>query len=224
LAISGLRGDFCEGNGWEYTFFVPQDPYGLIDLFGGDKAFTKKLDQLFADTTGMGPEASNDITGLIGQYAHGNEPSHHIAYLYVFAGQQWKTAEKTRFIMEQFYTDEPDGMIGNEDCGQMSAWYIMSSFGFYQVNPAGGIYAFGSPNFDKVTIRLPESKTFTIEAVNNCPENVYIQRIELDGKDYSKSYITHKDIANGGKLKYFMGNKPNKNFGSLKQSRPLNEY
>ena len=220
IAIHGLRGDFCEGNGWQYTFFVPQDPHGLIGLFGGDEVFAKKLDELFTTTTSMGPEASSDITGLIGQYAHGNEPSHHIAYLYVFAGQQWKTAEKVRFIMDQFYTDQPDGIIGNEDCGQMSAWYVMSSFGFYPVNPAGGIYAFGSPNFNKVTIHLPEGKKFVIDAINNSPENIYIQRVELNGKNYPKSYIAHKDIVNGGSLKYFMGNKPNKAFGALRQNRP----
>ena len=121
-------GDFCEGNGWQYTFFAPQDPYGLIGLFGGDKPFTAKLDNFFTNNDSMGEGASSDITGLIGQYAHGNEPSHHVAYLYAYAGEQWKTAEKVRFIMDEFYTDKPDGIIGNEDCGQMSAWYLLSSF------------------------------------------------------------------------------------------------
>lgn len=221
IAIHGLRGDFCEGNGWQYTFFAPQDPYGLIELFGGDDIFAKKLDEFFVNNDSMGKEASSDITGLIGQYAHGNEPSHHITYLYAYAGQQWKSAEKTRFIMDQFYTDKPDGMIGNEDCGQMSAWYIISSFGFYPVNPSQGIYAFGSPNFDKVTINLPKGKEFVIEAINNSKENIYIQRAELNGKDYPKSYISHEDIVKGGKLKFIMGNKPNKNFGLLKENRPI---
>lgn len=220
IAKHGLRGDFCEGNGWQYTFFAPQDPYGLIDLFGGDDIFVKKLDEFFVNNGSMGNEASKDISGLIGQYAHGNEPSHHIAYLYAYVGQQWKTAEKTRFIMDNFYTDKPDGIIGNEDCGQMSAWYVMSSFGFYPVNPSRGIYVFGSPQFDKVTITLPKGKKFTIEAIHNSTENIYIQRAELNGKDYPKTYISHEDIVKGGKLKFIMGNKPNKSFGLLKENRP----
>ena len=219
-AVSGLRGDFCEGNGWQYTFFAPQDPHGLIELFDSNDAFIKKLDDFFTVSADMGPEASIDITGLIGQYAHGNEPSHHIAYLYAFAGQQWKTAEKTRFILDQFYTDRPDGIIGNEDCGQISAWYILSSFGFYPVNPAGGIYVFGSPNFDKVTINLPNGKKFIIEAENNSQENIYIRSVELNGENYPNSYIRHEDIINGGILKFTMDNKPNKDFGTLKENRP----
>lgn len=135
-------GDFCEGNGWQYTFFAPQDPYGLIGLFGGDKPFVAKLDEFFTNNDSMGEGASSDITGLIGQYAHGNEPSHHVAYLYAYAGEQWKTAEKVRFIMDEFYTDRPDGIIGNEDCGQMSAWYLLSSMGLYQVNPSDGVFVF----------------------------------------------------------------------------------
>jgi predicted alpha-1,2-mannosidase len=220
-AVHGLRGDFCEGNGWQYTFFAPQDPYGLIELFGGDDVFVNKLDQFFITDTDMGDEASIDITGLIGQYAHGNEPSHHIAYMYAYAGRQWKTAEKVRFIMDRFYTDHPDGLIGNEDCGQMSAWYMMSAFGFYPVNPAQGIYVFGSPHFDKAILRLPDNKKFIIEAVNNSMENIYIQAVELNGQPYHKSYISHRDIVKGGNLKYIMGNTPNKDFGSLKDNRPI---
>ena len=124
-------GDFCEGNGWQYTFFVPQHPEGLIDLMGGDERFVAKLDSLFMAEGDMGEHASSDISGLIGMYAHGNEPSHHVAYLYAYAGQQWKTAEKVDFIQRNFYTDKPDGIIGNEDCGQMSAWHVLSALGFY---------------------------------------------------------------------------------------------
>lgn len=220
-AVRGLRGDFCEGNGWQYTFFVPQDPYGLIDLFDGDDNFLKKLDEFFITNTDMGEDASKDITGLIGQYAHGNEPSHHITYMYAFGGQQWKTAEKVRFILDNFYTDNPDGLIGNEDCGQMSAWYMMSAFGFYPVNPSQGIYVFGSPLFDKVTIQLPDNKEFVIEAENNSTDNKYIQEVELNGQVYPKSYISHEDIVEGGRLKYKMGNTPNKNFGTLRENRPI---
>ena len=214
-------GDFCEGNGWQYTFFAPQDPYGLIGLFGGDKPFTAKLDNFFTNNDSMGEGASSDITGLIGQYAHGNEPSHHVAYLYAYAGEQWKTAEKVRFIMDEFYTDKPDGIIGNEDCGQMSAWYLLSSMGLYQVNPSDGIFVFGSPCFKKVEMKVRGGKTFTVEAPNNNKENIYIQKVYLNGKPYNKSYITYDDIINGSTLKFVMGKKPNKNFGKAPANRPV---
>lgn len=214
-------GDFCEGNGWQYTFFAPQDPYGLIGLFGGDKPFVVKLDDFFTNNDSMGEGASSDITGLIGQYAHGNEPSHHVAYLYAYAGEQWKTAEKVRFIMDEFYTDRPDGIIGNEDCGQMSAWYLLSSMGLYQVNPSDGVFVFGSPCFKKVEMKVRGGKTFTVEAPNNNKENIYIQKVYLNGKPYNKSYIIYDDIINGSTLKFVMGKKPNKNFGKAPANRPV---
>ncbi len=214
-------GDFCEGNGWQYTFFAPQDPYGLIGLFGGDKPFVAKLDEFFTNNDSMGEGASSDITGLIGQYAHGNEPSHHVAYLYAYAGEQWKTAEKVRFIMDEFYTDRPDGIIGNEDCGQMSAWYLLSSMGLYQVNPSDGVFVFGSPCFKKVEMKVRGGKTFTVEAPNNNKENIYIQKVYLNGKPYNKSYIIYDDIINGSTLKFVMGKKPNKNFGKAPANRPV---
>lgn len=219
-SIHGV-GDFCEGNGWQYTFFVPQDPYGLIGLFGGNKPFVEKLDQFFTNNDSMGEGASSDITGLIGQYAHGNEPSHHVAYLYVYAGAQWKTAEKVRYIMDEFYTDKPDGIIGNEDCGQMSAWYLLSAMGFYQVNPSDGILVFGSPRFDKVTAKVRGGKTFTVEAENNSKENIYIQKVYLNGKLYPKTYITYNDIVSGGNLKFVMGKRPNKKWASNKSALPV---
>lgn len=219
-SIHGV-GDFCEGNGWQYTFFAPQDPYGLIKLFGGDKPFADKLDSFFTNNDSMGEGASSDITGLIGQYAHGNEPSHHIAYLYTYAGEQWKTAEKVRFIMDNFYTDKPDGIIGNEDCGQMSAWYLLSAMGFYQVNPSEGIFAFGSPRFNKMEVKVRGGKLFTVEALNNSKENIYIQKVYLNGKPYNQSYITYDDIINGSTLKFVMGKKPNKKFGKAPESRPV---
>lgn len=219
-SIHGV-GDFCEGNGWQYTFFAPQDPYGLISLFGGDKPFTSKLDSFFTNNDSMGEGASSDITGLIGQYAHGNEPSHHIAYLYTYAGEQWKTAEKVRFIMSDFYTDQPDGIIGNEDCGQMSAWYLLSAMGFYQVNPSDGVFAFGSPRFKKIEVKVRGGKVFTVEAPNNSKDNIYIQKVYLNGKPYHKSYITYDDIINGSTLKFEMGKKPAKNFGKASANRPI---
>ncbi len=217
------KGYFCEGNGWQYTFFAPQDPEGLISLFGGDAQFTAKLDSFFVAEGDMGEEASADISGLIGMYAHGNEPSHHIAYLYPYAGEQWKAAEKVRFVQKEFYTDQPDGIIGNEDCGQMSAWHIMSALGFYQVNPSNGIFVFGSPLFEKATINLPGGKTFVVEAPGNSDENIYIQSALLNGEPYSKSFITYSDIMNGGTLSFVMGNTPNKEFGTAPENRPKTE-
>ena len=215
-----MVGDFTEGNGWQYTFFAPHDVYGLIELFGGDEEFITKLDAFFVNNDSMGETASADITGLIGQYAHGNEPSHHIAYMYAYAGQQWKVAEKVRFIMDEFYTDKPDGVIGNEDCGQMSAWYVMSSMGFYQENPSDGVFVFGSPRFDKMTVKVRGNNTLIIEAENNSKENIYIQEVYFNGKPYEKSYITYDELIAGGTLKFVMGPKPNKNFGAAKENRP----
>jgi len=213
------KGDFTEGNGWQYTWLVPQDPEGLIKLIGGDEKFISRLDSLFKVSGDMGDEASGDITGLIGMYAHGNEPSHHVTYLYAYAGAQWKTAEKVRQIMKDFYADKPDGLIGNEDCGAMSSWYIMSALGFYPCNPANGMYVIGSPLFNKATLNI-NGKTFNMEVVNNTSVNKYIQSMELNGKQYHNSYIWHRDIAKGGKLKIVMGSKPNYSFGKLEVNRP----
>lgn len=217
-------GDFTEGNGWQYTWLVPQDPKGLIRLMGGDSVFVIKLDSLFHVTGDMGAHASADISGLIGMYAHGNEPGHHISYLYSFAGYPWKTAEKVRQIMKEFYTDQPDGLAGNEDCGAMSSWYIFSSLGFYPVQPAGGVYILGSPLFKKASIQLPDNKQFIVETVNNSPANIYIRSVELNGKPYRKSYITHSDILQGGRLKIVMDDHPDYTFGKLPLSRPPSTY
>lgn len=171
----------------------------------------------------MGPQASADITGLIGQYAHGNEPSHHIIYLYNYAGQQWKTAEKVRYVQEHFYTDRTDGIIGNEDCGQMSAWHILSALGFYQVNPSCGVYSFGSPIFERVTLNLPGGRRFVITTENNSRENIYIQQAELNGRPWPFSYIPYGEIVRGGSLHFVMGPTPNRAFGSDPSHRPYNE-
>ncbi len=212
--------DFCEGNSWQYSWLVPHDVEGLIEMHGGEKTFLIKLDSLFSIESEQVEGASSDITGLIGQYAHGNEPGHHIIYLYAYAGRQWKTAEKVREICNTFYTDQPDGLCGNEDCGQMSAWYVLSSMGFYPVNPANGAYVFGSPLFDKAEIGLPQGKTFKFIAENNSKENIYIQSVELNGTPYSKSFITHKTILAGGTLIFKMGNTPNTDFGKNHEDRP----
>jgi predicted alpha-1,2-mannosidase len=193
---------------------------GLMNLLGGEEAFAHKLDSLFTAEGDMGEEASNDITGLIGQYAHGNEPSHHITYLYAYAGQPWKTAEKVRFIVDNMYTAKPDGLIGNEDVGQMSAWYVFSSLGFYPVNPANGAYVFGSPAVNQATLTLPNGNTLHIEAMNNSQENKYIQSITYNDKPYTRSYILHRDLMQGGKLVFEMGDKPSATWGTDKKDRP----
>jgi len=212
--------DFCEGNSWQYTWLVPHDVKGLIELHGGDEPFITKLDSLFTISSEQVEGASSDISGLIGQYAHGNEPSHHTTYLYSYAGEQWKTAEKVRKICTTMYTDQPDGLCGNEDCGQMSAWYVLSAIGMYPVNPANGAYIFGSPMFDKLQIGLPGGKYFTCKTENNSKENLYIQSVTLNGEPYSKTFITHKQIMEGGELVFTMGNTPNKDFGKNPANRP----
>ena len=211
--------DYTEGNAWQYVWLVPHDVHGLVAAFGGEKPFVSKLDSLFIVNGDMGAEASPDITGLIGQYAHGNEPSHHILYMYNYVGQPWKGADKIRYVLANLYHDDFDGLSGNEDVGQMSAWYILSSVGFYQVDPAGGRYVFGSPLFDEATLNVGNGKTFRIVAHNNSYENKYIQSAKLNGKPYTRSYIDFKDIVRGGTLEFVMGNKPSQ-FGVKPSDRP----
>ena len=211
--------DYTEGNAWQYVWLVPHDVHGLVSAFGGEKPFVSKLDSLFIVNGDMGAEASPDITGLIGQYAHGNEPSHHILYMYNYVGQPWKGADKIRYVLANLYHDDFDGLSGNEDVGQMSAWYILSSVGFYQVDPAGGRYVFGSPLFDEVTLNVGNGKTFRVVAHNNSSENKYIQSAKLNGKPYTRSYIDFKDIVRGGTLEFVMGNKPSQ-FGVKPSDRP----
>jgi len=215
-----MKDDFCEGNSWQYTFLVPQDVEGLIRLMGGDKPFAAKLDSLFTQKGEMGKEASADITGLIGQYAHGNEPGHHIPYLYMFAGQPWKTADKIRYILDSLYSDKPDGICGNEDVGQMSAWYIWSALGLYPVHPANGLYVFGSPVIDDAVIQLPAGKTFHITVKNNSAQNKYIQRIFLNAKPWSKAFLLHSEIMRGGELIIEMGPHASKTWGVASADRP----
>lgn len=199
--------DYTEGNAWQYTWLVPHDVPGLIKLFGGKRPFVTKLDSLFTISGDLGENASPDISGLIGQYAHGNEPSHHILYMYNFVRQHDKTAEKVREVLKTMYHNDFDGLSGNEDVGQMSAWYILSSLGIYQVEPAGGRYMFGSPLFDKAVVNVGKGKTFTIIAHNNSAKNVYVQQIKLNGRPYKKLYIDYKDIVSGGTLEFFMTDK-----------------
>ena len=213
--------DYTEGNAWQYTWLVPQDVEGLIKLFGGDQPFTKKLDSLFIVPSGLNEASSPDISGLIGNYAQGNEPGHHIPYLYAYAGQPWKTADLIRKIDDEFYTAKPDGLCGNEDVGQMSAWYVFSSLGFYPVNPANGAYVFGTPLVKDAIIELGAGKKFNIKVVDNSAENKYIQKIVLNGKPYSKSFLLHKTIMAGGNIQIFMGSKPSETWGVKAEDRPV---
>jgi len=212
---------FTEANSWQYTFFAPQDVSGLVELMGGRQKFANKLDQLFAaDSRTMGREQA-DITGLIGQYAHGNEPSHHIAYLYNYVGQPWKTQARVQQIMNEFYKPEPDGLIGNEDCGQMSAWYVLSAAGFYPVTPGSTVYAIGSPLFPEVRFNLENGKSFVIRAGGISRRNVYIKAATLNGERYDRSYLLHEDLMRGGELVFQMGSRPNLKWGGGRGNEPV---
>lgn len=204
-SVHRVGAEYTEGNAWQHSWFVPHDVRGLIELMGGNEAFVTHLDSLFNEDSNItGDNVSADISGLIGQYAHGNEPSHHIAYLYNYAGKPWKTQNMVRQIMDTMYDDQPDGLSGNEDCGQMSAWYVFSAMGLYPVNPASGIYDLGSPLFDRVTINVGENKTFVIEAKNVSEANKYVKQITLNGQAITNYQITHNDIMKGGRLIFEM--------------------
>lgn len=202
--------NFTEANSWQYSMFVPQDISGMIDLYGGEAAFESKLDQLFSTEMELSGRHQADITGLIGQYAHGNEPSHHMAYLYNYIGKPYKTQERIHQILTEQYTNQVDGLSGNEDCGQMSAWYVLSSLGFYSVTPGQTYYAIGTPHFKKAKIHLENGNTFSIVANNLSKTNKYIQSARLNGNVLEVAQLNHDDITKGGKLVFEMGDRPNK--------------
>ncbi|WDF68185.1 GH92 family glycosyl hydrolase [Sphingobacterium oryzagri] len=215
------KSQYIEGNAWQHSFFVPHDVRGLAKLFPAKNGLSAMLDTLFTAPSHMtGENQSPDASGFIGQYAHGNEPSHHIAYMYAYIGEAWKTQEKIRHIVDSMYHNLPDGYAGNEDAGQMSAWAVWSMMGLYPASPVGGEYVFGSPSLDRASISMPSGKTFTIVANNNAKENVYIKSAKLNGKSYTKMYITHEDMLKGGELVFEMSDKPNKKFGKKKGSWP----
>ncbi len=201
--------NYTEGNAYQYSLFVPHDVLGVTELLGGQKALEEWLDRLFETVMAYELEEGTDVTGLIGQYAHGNEPSHHMAYLYNHAATPWKTQRIVREIMATQYADTPGGLCGNEDCGQMSAWYVMSAMGLYPDNPGSPYYSVGSPIFDKVTLHLDNGNTFIIEAKGNSSSHIYLQNLSLNNSDYHKSFITHQDILKGGSLQMQMGTEPN---------------
>lgn len=203
---SHMRSDYTEGNAFQWSFFAPHDMDNFIETIGGKKELETRLDTLFTTSSQVdGEHASGDITGLIGQYAHGNEPSHHMAYLYNWTDSPWKGQERLDYIMREFYTNQPDGIIGNEDCGQMSAWYVMSALGFYQVAPGIPVYTLGRPMVNRAAISV-KGGMFEIEVNNNSPENKYIASVKLNGKKLDTPFITHKDIVSGGKLEFDMTN------------------
>jgi predicted alpha-1,2-mannosidase len=222
LVQHGRETQYREGNAWQYSFFVPHDVRGLATLYGGDKAFIQKLDTLFSTNAPVvGDDAAEpDVTGLIGQYAHGNEPAHHIAYLYSFVGAPWKTQEKVRLIIDSLYHDAPDGYAGNEDCGQMSAWAVWSILGLYPANPAAGRYVFGSPMTDSAVLRLPDHKTLTIRTRGNSGDHPYIRAVSWNHHPYSRCYIDHAQLMQGGLLEFEMGPSPDSTWGARPQDRP----
>ena len=201
--------DYCEGTAWQWTWFVPHDIPGLVKLMGGEDAFVGKLDSLFTVSSQLEGEATSaDITGLIGQYAHGNEPSHHITHMYNYVNRPWRTQELVDSVLHNQYFNAPDGLSGNEDCGQMSAWYILNSMGFYQVCPGKPVYSIGRPLFEEVTINLPDRKTFVIRTHNNSKTNKYIESVLLNGKPLDVPFFTHNDIVRGGTMEITMSSVP----------------
>ncbi|MBA9078918.1 GH92 family glycosyl hydrolase [Rufibacter quisquiliarum] len=217
----GEEGMYIEGTAWQHSWFVPHDVQGLVNLFGSEARFVQHLDSTFKVSSKMtGANVSPDISGLIGQYAHGNEPSHHIAYLYNYAGKPWKTQEKVREILQKMYFNHPDGLSGNEDCGQMSAWYVFSALGFYPVNPADGKYVLGSPLVKEARIQVGQGKTFQITTENNSLEHKYVQQVFLNRQPLRRTYITHQEVMQGGQLKFVMGPSPNKTWGASPAAYP----
>jgi len=221
LGHSSQWRDFTESNGWQATFLNQHDIYGLIALFGGAERFAAQLDALFNAPSVLPANAPPDISGLVGQYAHGNEPSHHVAYLYAYTGAAWKTQAMVRRLCVEMYKNDPDGIIGNDDCGQMSAWFVLSALGFYPVDPVSGVYVFGSPLFDRVEVQLGQGGArLLVEARGNAPDAPYIQSVEWRGQPWSRGWISHEELRKGGKLVFRMGAKPNKDFASALEDRP----
>ena len=212
--------DYTESNAWQTSFGIQHDPAGLIALYGGREPFLKRLDLLFTVPATLPPDAPPDIAGMVGQYAHGNEPSHHIAYLYVYAGAPHKTQARVRSLMDTMYHAAPDGMAGNEDVGQMSAWFLLSALGFYPVDPVSGIYVLGSPLIERATVQVGHGKQLEIEVKRNDPKDVYVQSFKLNGQRQSKAWFQHADIATGGRIELVMGPEPNQSFGSEQADLP----
>ncbi|MGH8082925.1 MAG: GH92 family glycosyl hydrolase, partial [Lysobacter sp.] len=219
--LSGYGSDYTEGNAWQYSWYVPQDVAGLTQALGGDAKLVDKLDQVFeAKVDPKIFEHMEDITGLIGWYAHGNEPSHHVAYLYGYAGQPWRTQERLKQIMASQYAPRPDGLAGNDDLGQMSAWYVFTALGFYPVAPASNEYAIGRPFLPRATLNLPNGKRFTVIADGLDEAHTYIGAATLNGKPLNRSFLRHEEIVAGGELRFTMQAQPNKEWATDPKLRP----
>jgi predicted alpha-1,2-mannosidase len=220
-AAAGYYGDYTEGNAWQYSWYAPQDTAELIRQMGGNERFVRKLDALFDAKVDPASFADvEDISGLIGYYAHGNEPSHHIAYLYVYAGRPWRTQQRLRQIVESQYHATPDGLSGNDDLGQMSAWLIFTALGFYPVTPGSGEYVIGRPFVNHAVMHLPNGKQFSIVADNLSDANGYVGAVQLNGRPLTRSFIRHEEIMAGGELHFVMQAGPNKGWASGERSRP----
>jgi predicted alpha-1,2-mannosidase len=219
--VSTAWHDYTEGNAWQYTFAAQHDPEGYVRVLGGREALVKRLDALF--TTPLDAKAAGlpvDVTGLVGQYAHGNEPSHHVAYLYAYAGAPWKTQERVRSILDMQYADTPEGLSGNDDCGQMSAWYVLSALGLYPVNPAGATYVLTSPLFDRATIDLGGGRRFSVRIDRASSADIYVQSATLAGRPLTRAWITHDEVMKGGELSLVLGPSPNLQWGADERDRP----
>ncbi len=212
--------DFTESNSWQTTFSIQHDPKGYMELFGGREPFIAKLDALFNQSSDLPADAPSDISGMVGQYAHGNEPSHHIAYLYVYAGAPYKTQARIRSLLETMYNNQPDGMQGNEDCGQMSAWYVMSALGFYSVDPVSGNYVMGTPLFERAVVKTGNGRELIVEARRSNPSDQYVQSVTMNGKPYDKPWFKHADLVRGATITFHMGPEPNQSFGSSEDVAP----
>jgi len=213
--------DYTEGNAWQYSWSVMHDVGGLMALMGGAERFVRRLDELFDQPSVVeGATAPPDISGLIGQYAHGNEPSHHISYLYAYAGAPWRTAARVNQIVTTLYGAGPDGLCGNEDCGQMSAWYLFSAMGFYPVNPASGVYVLGAPCLETVSLDLGAQHAFVVEAEGLSAANRFVTGATLNGTPLDRCWITHDEISRGGTLRFSMGAEPNRSWASSPGSAP----
>lgn len=212
--------DFTESNSWEASFLNQHDLYAYMNMFGGQEVFERKLDELFTTDSKLPADAPPDIAGMVGQYAHGNEPSHHVAYMYAYTGSHHKTQARIRMLLETMYPAEPDGLAGNEDCGQMSAWYVMSALGLYAVDPVSANYVFGSPLLDRAEVALAGDRKLVIKTTGNGPGHAYIQSVQWNGKPWTRSWISHAQLAAGGTLEFQMGSTPNHAFGNALADRP----
>ena len=222
-ALSTHGQGYIEGNAWNYSLFVPHDVAGLIDLLGGPEKLVDWLDRLFVMEVGdESIAATEDVTraGMIGAYVHGNEPSHHVAYLYTYAGQPWKTQARVRQIMDEMYRPAPDGLCGNDDCGQMSAWYVFSALGLYPVTPGSNQYVLGSPAVKRAEIDLGNGRTFAVVAENQAPGHVYVRDVLLDGSSLERNFITHEEIVRGGELRFVMSDQPDRQRGTGPEAMP----